>query len=273
MHHPRARSRRSWSSRSPGGCHVVELPARVGDRKVPLVSLNGGVFLGLIPAPLSAEKIRVELTALLSNGNRVSRQLEVHVTPREFPTTNLRVDRRFTAPDPETLERIRRERKVVREALSVVGERPLWDGPFVLPLEGATTSAYGQRRLFNRELRSQHTGLDIDGDTGDPVVAANSGRVVLSRDLFFNGNAVFIDHGLGLYTGYFHLSERTAAEGEWVEKGQLVGRVGATGRVTGPHLHWGLYLLGSPLDPLALLDPPFTSISRRLPASQPLLLR
>ncbi len=88
--------------------------------------------------------------------------------------------------------------------------------------------------------------------------------MALSRDLFFNGQAVFIDHGLGFYTGYFHLSERVVGEGQWVEKGELIGRVGATGRVTGSHLHWAAYLQGVPLDPLSLLDPGIAGASERL---------
>lgn len=106
--------------------------------------------------------------------------------------------------------------------------------------------------MFNNQLRSQHTGLDIDGDTGDPVVASNSGRVILSRDLFYTGQAVYIDHGLGFMTAYFHLSRRDVSEGQWVEKGEVVGLVGATGRVTGSHLHWSLFVQGVSLDPLSL---------------------
>ena len=119
--------------------------------------------------------------------------------------------------------------------------------------------------MFNGELRSRHTGLDLRGAMGDPIRAANSGRVALSDDLFFNGGAVFIDHGLGVYTGYFHMSRREVEEGEWVEQGQVIGRVGATGRVTGPHLHWSLYALGQSLDPLSLLDPQFSAVAQRLP--------
>ena len=106
--------------------------------------------------------------------------------------------------------------------------------------------------MFNDVMRSQHTGLDIDGDTGDPVVAANSGRVILSRDLFYTGQAVYVDHGLGLITGYYHLSKREVSEGQWVEKGEVVGLVGATGRVTGSHLHWSVFVQGVSLDPLSL---------------------
>lgn len=248
----------------PRGLPLLEVTARAGDATIPLARLDAGRYVGLVAAPLGAEAIPVVVTATTSDGTVLTRQLSLYVAARDFPATYLRVARRFTAPDAATLERIRRERARVRAALRVADELPLWSGAFVKPLEGVTTSPYGQRRLFNRELRSQHTGLDIDGDTGDPVVAANSGRVALSDDLFFNGGAIFIDHGLGLFTGYFHLSRREVRDGQWVEKGQVIGRVGATGRVTGPHLHWGLYLRGAPLDPLTLLDPAFQRLSETL---------
>ena len=102
------------------------------------------------------------------------------------------------------------------------------------------------------------------GDTGDPVYASNDGRVALSHDLFYSGQAVYLDHGLGFFTAYFHLSERLVSDGQWVEKGQLIGRVGATGRVTGPHLHWSAFLRGQHLDPLSLLEPGFARESERL---------
>lgn len=247
-----------------GGLPVFEAQATARDRELPLAYLSGGSYFGLIAAPLGTEEVPVEVSVKLVDGTDITQTLSLRVGQRDFPATRLRVASRFTAPDEATLERIQREREFVRRVLHSASDVPLWEGAFVLPLQGVTTSGYGQRRLFNNELRSQHTGLDIDGDTGDPVLAANSGRVVISRDLFFNGQAVFVDHGLGFYTGYFHLSKLEVTEGQWVEKGRVVGLVGATGRVTGPHLHWALYIQGSPLDPLSLLDPALTSVSKRL---------
>jgi len=248
----------------PGSLPIFEVYASLGDRDLPLAYLWGGAYLGLIAAPLRSDEIPVKITVTLIDGTRFAQRLSLQVANRDFPSTRLRVPGRFTAPDEAARKRIQEETEFVRGVLRSVSDTPLWEGAFVLPLAGATTSPYGQRRLFNRELRSQHTGLDIDGDTGDPVRAASSGRVVISRDLFFNGQAVFIDHGLGFYTGYFHLSKREVSEGQWVEKGEVIGLVGATGRVTGPHLHWGLYLQGYPLDPLSLLDPEFALVSERL---------
>jgi murein DD-endopeptidase MepM/ murein hydrolase activator NlpD len=250
------------------GLPVFEVSATAGGRKLVLTPLWGGGYLGFVAAARSVEEVPVELSVILIDGSRIDQKLALRVTAREFSYTRLRVASRFTAPDRATLERIQGERELVRSTLRSVTDVPLWQGAFVLPLEGPTTSPYGQRRLFNNELRSQHTGLDIDGDTGDRVRASNSGRVVISRDLFFNGQAVFIDHGLGLLTGYFHLSGREVSEGQWVEKGEVIGSVGATGRVTGPHLHWSLYSMGVPLDPLSILELDLASLGVRL-AVQP----
>ena len=108
--------------------------------------------------------------------------------------------------------------------------------------------------MFNGELQSRHTGLDLRGQVGAPVLAAGRGRVVLAGDFYFSGNGIFVDHGLGVHTGYFHLSEILVSEGDMVEKGDLIGRAGATGRVTGPHLHWSLWVNGTGQDAGNLLD-------------------
>lgn len=249
---------------SPRGQPLFEARARTDERPIPLAPLRGGGYLGLVAAPIGKTEVPIEINVTLIDGTRISQSLTLRIAKRNFPATRLSVARRFTAPDAPTLERIRRERELVRATLRQVSPVPLWKGPFVLPLEGPTTSPYGQRRLFNNELRSRHTGHDIDGDTGDPVYASNDGRIALSHDLFYSGQAVYLDHGLGFFTAYFHLSERLVSDGQWVEKGQLIGRVGATGRVTGPHLHWSAFLRGQHLDPLSLLEPGFARESERL---------
>jgi hypothetical protein len=243
---------------------VFEIEGSASGRELELVPLSGGAFLGLVATPLGAKEVPVEVTVTYIDGTRLSHTLSLLVVPRDFPATRLRVAPRYTSPDSATLVRVAREREAIQAMRMTVTPLPLWNGPFELPLRGVTTSPYGQRRLFNDELRSRHTGLDIDGDTGDPVFSTNSGRIAMSADLFYNGGAVFIDHGLGLYTGYFHLSKREVVDGQWIEKGQIIGRVGATGRVTGPHLHWHMYLQGFSIDPRALLDPDFTQLSRRI---------
>jgi murein DD-endopeptidase MepM/ murein hydrolase activator NlpD len=253
----------------PRGMPVFEATVRAGDREVVLVSLRGGGYFGLVAASRATDEVPVEISVTLVDGTRLSQSTSLGVTRRDFPATRLRVASRYTSPDEATLRRVRIEREWVRAALAVRTEAPLWRGPFIIPLEGLTTAPYGQRRMFNNEVRSQHTGLDIDGDTGDPVVAANSGRVILSRDLFYSGQAVYIDHGLGFITGYYHLSKREVSEGQWVDKGEVVGLVGATGRVTGSHLHWSVFVQGVSLDPLSLTHVGFDELGNRLFAPPP----
>jgi len=126
--------------------------------------------------------------------------------------------------------------------------------PFQVPVEGAKDGRnFGHRRVFNGQPRAPHSGADLRAKSGTPIYAANRGRIVLAKDLFYSGNAVFIDHGMGLYTSYLHLSEIRVAVGDFVERGQLLGLSGATGRVTGPHLHWGVRILDARVDPFSLV--------------------
>jgi murein DD-endopeptidase MepM/ murein hydrolase activator NlpD len=127
------------------------------------------------------------------------------------------------------------------------------EGPFIIPCDGEAYDNFGERRIFNNEPRSPHSGVDISSPQGAPVRASNSGRVVLAKNLYYAGNTVIIDHGLGVFTSYLHFSKILAKKGEMVRKGDIIGEIGATGRVTGPHLHWGVKVSGSRVDPLSLL--------------------
>jgi murein DD-endopeptidase MepM/ murein hydrolase activator NlpD len=176
------------------------------------------------------------------------------VESRSFASTQLSVAPKYTSPSAEALERIGRERDLIRSVLDTASAEWLIDTPFRTPRPMTITSPYGQARLFNGELRSRHTGLDLKGADGDPVRAAARGRVLIAQDLYFSGNGVYLDHGRGVYTGYFHLSRILVEVGEMVEAGQLVGEVGSTGRVTGPHLHWSLWVAGKSLDAGSLLE-------------------
>lgn len=175
----------------------------------------------------------------------------IHVTRGDYESSELRVSRRFSKPPPP---RVNEERKAIARALRSPGDERLWSGRFAIPRMDEITSPFGTRRVFNDVLQSQHRGLDIDGRRGTPVVAANDGRVVLvADDFFYVGNAVFIHHGEQLYTMYFHLSEVAVREGARVRRGQRIGSVGKTGRVTGPHLHFSVKLRGFYIDPIDVL--------------------
>jgi hypothetical protein len=178
----------------------------------------------------------------------------VAVAGRFYPATELQVAGRFTNPPADELARIATERKRIRGMLEEATPEWLARDGFDMPRQDRTTSPFGQRRVFNGELRSRHWGLDIDGEEGGSIRAAGDGRVSLSGEFYYQGNAVYVDHGLGVYTGYFHMSGIEVQDGEWVTRGQVIGRVGSTGRVTGPHLHWSLYVGGVSLDPASLLE-------------------
>ena len=168
-------------------------------------------------------------------------QLTVHVTAGKFATENLHVDNKFVEPDPEQAARAKVEQQKLREIYATVSPQKLWQGRFRIPLDGVTKGAnFGRRRVLNGKPGSPHGGVDLPATTGTPVHASQTGRVVLSEPLFFAGNTVIIDHGLGIYTLYCHLSEIDAKVGDKIAVGTVLGKVGATGRVTGPHLHWGL---------------------------------
>ncbi|MGH8100973.1 MAG: M23 family metallopeptidase, partial [Chthoniobacterales bacterium] len=168
----------------------------------------------------------------------------------------LAVSSRFTKPlDSETQKRIDRENATARE----IGERShqtptLWTQPFIHPKESVITSPFGSGRMFNGTLTSRHLGVDFRGKTGDPIVAANRGVVARVDNFFLAGNVVYIDHGRGIVTAYFHMSKTLVAAGDTVERGQQIGLVGSTGRVTGPHLHWSARYGEITVNPLDLFS-------------------
>lgn len=160
------------------------------------------------------------------------------VKPGKFKTTKLTVEPSKVSPPAEAMERIQQEKEELAACLTNSATTPQWDGAFQLPVDGVVTGGYGSRRMFNGELQSSHLGTDIRADEKTTVVAANAGKVALAKNMYFAGNLVVIDHGLGVLTGYAHLSRIDVQKGETVTKGQRLGMAGRTGRVTGPHLHW-----------------------------------
>jgi murein DD-endopeptidase MepM/ murein hydrolase activator NlpD len=159
----------------------------------------------------------------------------------KFPTERLKVEKQFVQPDPEQEKRAEEDQKKMRAIYDTVTPEPLWKGRFQLPLKGVTTGGnFGRRRILNGEARAPHAGVDLPAAGGTPVFAAQAGKVVLAEELFYSGNTVVIDHGYGIYTLYAHLSEIAVRAGDPVDVSTEIGKVGATGRVTGPHLHWGL---------------------------------
>lgn len=197
--------------------------------------------------------------AQLSNGHRLACSALLSVQESEFIVERLRVPRRFVEVSPKNRERARREGQILREVWGAVTPERFWEGKFLPPVEEVEAAGnFGRRRFLNGQPRSPHSGEDFPAPRGTPVRAAQRGRVALARNFFFSGNTVVLDHGLGLYTFYGHLESLAVKEGDVVEAGALVGRVGATGRVTGTHLHWAVRVNNTrvnPLDLLALFSP------------------
>ena len=165
----------------------------------------------------------------------------VTVKAGKFATEHLKVAPNFVEPNPEQLAKAQEDSKRLRELYATITPEKLWQGKFRIPLDGVSTGGnFGRRRILNGKSSSPHTGVDMPALTGTPVHASQRGRVVLADELYFSGNTVLIDHGLGVYTLYGHFSETDVKPGDLVEAGTVIGKVGATGRVTGPHLHWGL---------------------------------
>ncbi len=228
-----------------------EISGRWNERDVPFwqdpvkahSTLSGEVRKALIGVDLEkpAGNYEFRVAGKLQSGEGLSCQTAIEVKEGHFASENLTVKKQFVEPNPEQEARAEAETKRLREIYDGVTPERLWDGPFREPLDGEFKgSNFGKRRVLNGHPGSPHSGVDFPAPTGTPVHAAQKGRVVLAEELFFSGNTVLVDHGLGIYTFYCHFSEIDAKVGDEVVAGTVLGKVGATGRVTGPHLHWGL---------------------------------
>ncbi|HWE84899.1 MAG TPA: M23 family metallopeptidase [Terracidiphilus sp.] len=194
----------------------------------------------------------LHITATVDGRSRdLSRNVEIRAA--HYRTSSINVEPKFVEPPPEAVKEIEEESKVKAAVFAASAPEPLWDGSFRAPVKAESTDSFGTRRMFNGKLASVHRGADFRAATGTPVHAANSGVVVLARHLYFEGNCVIIDHGMGLFTESMHFSRIDVKEGQHVRTGDLLGLSGATGRVTGPHLHWAVRWQGAYLDPLKLL--------------------
>jgi Peptidase family M23 len=219
-------------------------------------SLNGlqHAFLG-VDLEQPAGEFPLNITIQLPERAPLNCSATVLVREGHFAIEKLKVASGFVDLSPEDLERANKEGQRLREIYATTTPGRLWQGSFRLPLNGPHTgSNFGKRRVLNGEPRSPHAGVDFPAPSGTLVHAAQRGRVVLAEAFFFSGNTVVIDHGLGLYTFYGHLQSLSVHEGELVERGAILGRVGATGRVTGPHLHWGLSVNQARVNPLQIVS-------------------
>lgn len=241
-------------SRVPGGVAVIP----VGDEGQPaptvyfndarVLVVNDDGWKAIVGIPLATQPG----TQLLKIGDYTT---AFEVAPKAYAEQRLTVSRKYVAPDPEQLKRIRREQKRIRAALDQFSDETPATLRFLQPVEGRESSPFGLRRFFNDEPRKPHSGLDLAAPTGTTIASPAPGRIIDSGNFYFNGNTVFVDHGGGLVTMYCHMDKITVKPGQQVQTGEALGTVGATGRVTGPHLHWGVTLNGTMVDPSLFMAP------------------
>jgi murein DD-endopeptidase MepM/ murein hydrolase activator NlpD len=206
------------------------------------------VGIGLDVAPGSTLSLRVESEA-------GTREIALPVRPKQYAVQRLKVAPRHVHLSADDLARHERERAHLREVLARWSEEPPSTLRLQVPTAGRRSSSFGLRRVFNGESRNPHSGMDIAAPTGTPVLAAGDGAVIDRGDYFFNGNTLIVDHGQGLLTLYCHLDRIDAEVGTRISAGDAMGTVGATGRVTGPHLHFSVYLNATAVDPALFLPP------------------
>lgn len=239
----------------PGGIAVIELETKSSPDKVlfnkqkVLVTQSNNKWYAVVGIPLSSKPGKHKLIVSAPN-----KQIQFAVADKKYQTQHLEIkNKRKVNPYAKDLKRIRSEKKIIGAALKSWTETLDVSLQFDLPVHGRLSSPFGLRRYFNGQARRPHSGLDIAAPEGTPILAPAPGKIVNTGDYFFNGNTVFIDHGQGLITMYCHLNSITVTENEVVKRGQQIGTVGMTGRVTGPHLHWSVSLNNARVEPKLFL--------------------
>ncbi len=238
----------------PGGLAIIEIgttediapEASLDDIKLMVIRRDGHWF-AIVGIPLSAEPGEL---SILAGGERKT----INVGSHPYREQRLTIENKSQVnPDQEQLDRIFGERKIIDAALNNFRNISIDGVSLSPPVPGPHSASFGSRRFFNDQPRSPHSGMDIAAETGTPIAAPRAGVVAATGDYFFNGNTVLLDHGQGFVTMYCHLSEIAVEKGQAVSPGDTIGAVGATGRVTGPHLHFGTYLNGTAVDPAIFL--------------------
>lgn len=245
----------------PGGIAVIPLASRVDSepyvtfegQRVMVISQPGGNY-AIVGIPLSAKPGTYQISLHGKEGRAVQQAFTVHA--KTFPTQYLTIkNKRKVNPNPQDLQRIEREHLVISKIKNTwtADKSPMFN--FGWPLKGRISSEFGLQRIYNGEPRSPHAGLDIAAPMGTPIKSPAAGRVIGTGHFFYSGNTVYVDHGQGLISMYGHMSKINVKLGQAVNTGTVLGLVGQTGRATGPHLHWGVLLNKTLIDPRLLVQP------------------
>jgi len=259
-----ARSDISFSSDEMVRGDVILINIKAGDGETPRITwmkkdvslvLNPArsLWQGFLAADLNSKPGRYQVLVEMPSSD-VKEQFDIQVNDMDYGVRNLTLPKEKVELDAESLKRVKEETAVISALWSAQKPIPAWKGNFLMPVDGEIAGTFGKRSVINNLERSPHSGLDQKGETGELVRAINNGKVALVADHFFTGNSMFVDHGGGIISMYFHLDKILVKEGDTVDKGQTIGLVGATGRVTGPHLHWGVRVNGARVNPLTLID-------------------
>jgi hypothetical protein len=231
-----------------------DMAAHAFGHRVAAYRVDGTTWRTLVGIDLNTPPGRYSVTFDAAiGGHRLETTSTLDVRDKAFPTRELSVAEAFVNPPASEANRIAAEAARLDAIWKVETPQRLWEGPFVRPVAEPANSAFGSRSVFNGQMRAPHSGADFLSPAGTPVHAPAGGRVVVAAPLYYTGNTVVIDHGLGLYSLFAHFSAIAVHEGDLVTAGDVVGRVGATGRVTGPHLHWAVRVGGARVDPLSVL--------------------
>ena len=239
----------------PGGVAVVEFSTNhahpkvtYGEIPIYVQKLTGGRYQALIGIPLMAKPG----TKYLNVQDFSKRKVYFEVLPQQYEEQHITLSgskKKYVEPDPDHIKRITGERQTLGKARTTYSNKALSLGKFKRPVEGITTGSFGLKRFYNNQPRRAHTGVDYAAKLGTPVQAPASGQVILIGEFFFNGKTVFIDHGMGLISVYIHLDKILVEQGQALKQGDVIGHIGQTGRATGPHLHWGIYLNQTAVNP------------------------
>lgn len=221
-------------------------------RAFPLYPMPGGGYVGIIGADLKTPPDSYVLS-LIQNADIVKQQT-IKVLDHDYGTRNITVQDKYVEPDAATMERINREKSLQLDIFNAQPSPRYWQGAFIRPLDSVVVGKFGRKSIINGQPRAPHGGVDLRGATGTPIKAIAQGKVALTLDSYFSGNMVLIDHGQGIVSAYRHLSKISVSSGQMVKPGQTIGLAGATGRVTGPHLHFDMRLSGAVVDPLKFIE-------------------